>query len=178
MSGLSTIGIISFGLALVAGRKRLPMRLRGRRLRHFSQDLDSSNIFRSSASSSTGDAELMRLFKLGSRVVAGDHVIGVFRHRAHHLPPRLRINSIASSRVMPGQRPRKHEGLAPESAAADGDFSAWTRIPCALAGAQSGSHRAIDCGARMEFASKARNRRRPRRTPGQDLRAYGDAARQ
>ena len=30
MSGLSTIGIISFGLALVAGRKRLPMPATGK----------------------------------------------------------------------------------------------------------------------------------------------------
>ena len=58
------------------------------------------------------DTELTRLFKLASRVVAGDDVIGVLRHRAHDLaapaPDQL-------YRFVPGHAgecSRKHEGLA------------------------------------------------------------------
>src|SRR5947209_880784 len=86
MSGLSTTGIISFGLALVTGRKRLPKPATG------------NTAFLSLAISAPQDlpqlrfidhrhAEALRLFELGSGLGARDHIVGLLRHRRGHLVP-------------------------------------------------------------------------------------------
>src|SRR5437764_1772741 len=86
MRGLSTTGIISFGLALVTGRKRLPKPATG------------NTAFLSLAITAPQDllqllfidhrhAEALRLFQLGSGVGARHHVVGLLRHRRGRLLP-------------------------------------------------------------------------------------------
>src|SRR5258706_5605162 len=89
ISGLSTIGSISFGLALVTGRKRLPSPATGNTaFRSFTpmgsevfQLCDELFFFENR------DTERAGLVELGSGVFAGDHVIRFLRHRAGHLVP-------------------------------------------------------------------------------------------
>src|SRR5260221_685890 len=87
ISGLSTIGSISFGLALVAGRKRLPRPATGKtalviffciRL-PFAQQLGQPVLVQDR------NTERASLLELAAGLVTGDHVIGFLRHRACHL---------------------------------------------------------------------------------------------
>src|SRR5262245_40051142 len=88
ISGLSTTGSISFGLALVTGRKRLPIPatgntalvsfLAGMSLEGF-QEIEELRLVEH------GDAELARLVELAAGFVAGHHVVRLLRHRAAHL---------------------------------------------------------------------------------------------
>src|SRR2546421_546057 len=103
MSGLSTTGIISFGLALVTGRKRLPKPATG------------NTAFLSLAISAPQDlpqlrfidhrhAEALRLFELGSGLGARDHIVGLLRHRRGHLVP-ARLERLARFLVSHELRP-------------------------------------------------------------------------
>jgi hypothetical protein len=105
ISGLSTMGIISFGLALVAGRKRVPRPATGNTALltffmpvKFLQQLPELNLVE------YGDAQGPRLFQLGAGFGAGHHVIGLLRHGTGHLAA-LRLNHVlgASSRVSVGR---------------------------------------------------------------------------
>src|SRR5213596_1596402 len=86
MSGLSTIGIISLGLALVAGRKRLPIPATGNTalVTFFTRPtlpLSCAILFVDDR-----NAELMGLFQLASRFGARDHVVRLTRHRRRDFP--------------------------------------------------------------------------------------------
>src|SRR5689334_17459864 len=80
ISGLSTIGSISFGLALVTGRKRLPKPATGNTA-FFSLGIDSQapEEFFELSLIEDAYAELARLLELGAGVLAGDHVVGLLR---------------------------------------------------------------------------------------------------
>src|SRR3990172_8965635 len=86
MSGLSTTGIISFGLALVAGRNRLPKPATGNTafviarmtLSSFQQPQQAGLV-------EHRDPERLGLRELRARLRPGDHVVGLLRHRDGHL---------------------------------------------------------------------------------------------
>src|SRR5512134_1251648 len=89
MSGLSTTGSISFGLALVTGRKRLPRPATGNtalvnRCAMLSVALQK---FAQTALVQHGDAQRFRALKLAAGLGARDDVIGVLRHRRRDLVP-------------------------------------------------------------------------------------------
>ena len=90
MSGLSTIGSISFGEALVAGRKRVPRPATGNTafvtFRHGL--LCAQELAGTLSSSSTATPSSLRLVELRSRFDAGDHVVGLLRHRSGDLAAR------------------------------------------------------------------------------------------
>src|SRR6478609_2293623 len=83
IKGLSTTGSISFGLALVAGRKRLPSPATGNTalvtlanaIDHFLQSVFVENRH----------AELARAIELAAGVRAGNHIVGVLGHAAGDL---------------------------------------------------------------------------------------------
>src|SRR3954447_16284366 len=83
ISGLSTIGNISFGLALVTGRKRLPSPATGNTaFVILFMGVGSSGLLVVSREQVAqplfvkhGDAKFPRLFELAAGVVACDHVI-------------------------------------------------------------------------------------------------------
>src|ERR1044072_2166281 len=86
MSGLSTTGIISLGLALVTGRKRLPKPATGNTaFLSFGiaapQDLEQLVLI------DHGPAEGACLVQLRAGVRTGHHVVGLLRHRRRHLVP-------------------------------------------------------------------------------------------
>src|SRR6266705_2671208 len=120
MSGLSTIGIISFGLALVAGRKRLPMPATGNTafvtlltnplLGHFSQARLIDD----------GDTELARLLELAPRFVAGHHIIGLLRNRAGHVAAVAFDQLFRLFASHAWKRSGKDEGFAGKTAACSG----------------------------------------------------------
>src|SRR5512141_1813690 len=92
ISGLSTMGSISFGLALVAGRNRVPSPATGNTafviLRiatpffvEFGVDrLRSCDQRPQTVLVEDGNAELLRLRKLAPGLRAGDHVMRLLRH--------------------------------------------------------------------------------------------------
>src|SRR6185436_14719163 len=87
MSGLSTIGSISFGLALVTGRKRLPRPATGKTA-FLSFTPMGSEVFQRRHEFfffENPNTERACLVELGSGVFAGDHVVRLLRHRAGHL---------------------------------------------------------------------------------------------
>ena len=61
-------------------------------------------------------AELLRLGQLRARVLAGDQVVGLLRHRAGHLAAGRLDRSVASGARQVGQRPGEHERLAHQRA--------------------------------------------------------------
>src|SRR5687768_14180310 len=86
MSGLSTIGSISFGLALVTGRNRLPKPATGKTAflslgmrSELLQQLEKATLVEHLY------AEAARLVELRAGVFAGDQEIGRLRHRARDL---------------------------------------------------------------------------------------------
>src|SRR3990172_5742443 len=94
MSGLSTIGIISLGLALVAGRNRLPNPATGNTaLVSFAfMFCRLSPLFRRRMRQRKQarfvqyrDPEFQGAIMLAPRVGPCDDVVGLFRHRTAHL---------------------------------------------------------------------------------------------
>src|ERR1019366_5950550 len=83
MSGLSTTGNISLGLALVAGKNRVPSPATGKTalvitlvISSFLQQLQQSRFVEYS------NPQLLRLVQLAAGVRAGDHEISFLRHAA------------------------------------------------------------------------------------------------
>src|SRR5262249_7621652 len=127
ISGLSTIGSISFGLALVAGRKRVPSPATGNTALVIFCIVDSSfcprlrlGCGRKEAHEArlveNGDRELVRLRELAAGVCAGDNVVRLLRDAARGLAAggldqRLRIVA-RERRQGAGQDDRKARELA------------------------------------------------------------------
>src|SRR5688500_8568720 len=89
ISGLSTIGSISLGLALVTGRKRLPRPATGNTA-FLSLACMGSQIlqqFEEFLFSQYPHAEPARALELGSGILAGDDEIGFLGHRSRHFVP-------------------------------------------------------------------------------------------
>src|SRR5438552_12755060 len=87
MRGLSTIGSISFGLALVTGRNRLPSPATGNTA-FLSLACMASEVFQQFFEFFTVQhphPEAARLVELASRIIARHHVVGLLRHRAADL---------------------------------------------------------------------------------------------
>src|SRR5580765_6806555 len=85
ISGLSTIGSISLGLALVTGRKRLPMPATGNTA--FLSFAAMSELFQQSEQLLLVDhlhAERARLVELAAGLVSRHHVVRLLRNRARH----------------------------------------------------------------------------------------------
>src|SRR3990172_8669500 len=121
MSGLSTTGIISFGLALVAGRNRLPKPATGNTALVIArmtpspfQQLQQAGLIEDR------DPERFGLRELRTRIGPRDHVIGLLRHRAGDLAAarfdELRRLVARHARQRPGQ----HERLARGASAGGG----------------------------------------------------------
>src|SRR5688572_20011925 len=93
ISGLSTIGSISLGLALVTGRKRLPRPATGNTAflslaeGGIDSELQILQHFREFFLLQDGYAQGAGLLELAAGVLAGDHEIGLFGHRAGHFVP-------------------------------------------------------------------------------------------
>src|SRR4249920_1329051 len=87
MSGLSTIGSISFGLALVTGRKRLPRPATGKTafLSFTPMGSEVFQLLNEFFFLENRDTERAGLVELGSGVFARDHIVRFLRHRAGHL---------------------------------------------------------------------------------------------
>src|SRR5688500_214830 len=92
ISGLSTIGSISFGLALVTGRNRLPKPATGNTA-FLSLGMESKLLqqFVEARLVEHRHAQLARLVELRAGVRPGDHEVGAARHRAGNLVP-LRLD--------------------------------------------------------------------------------------
>src|SRR5437773_924801 len=92
MSGLSTIGSISLGEALVAGRKRVPRPATGKTaLRIFVMGAWCSLLVHQSEEPvfvQHGNAEFACLVQLGAGLGAGDDIVGLLRHRSGDLAAR------------------------------------------------------------------------------------------
>src|SRR5207248_10495984 len=86
MSGLSTTGIISFGLALVTGRKRLPKPATGNTA-FLSLAISAPQDFPQPGFIDDRHAEALRFVELTAGVGARDHIVGLLRHRRGHLVP-------------------------------------------------------------------------------------------
>src|SRR5512135_3666923 len=92
MSGLSTIGSISLGEALVTGRKRVPRPATGKTafvifiswVRHELCAEQFEELF----FVQHAHAEFLRAIELRPRLGAGDHVVGLLRDRSGHLAAR------------------------------------------------------------------------------------------
>src|SRR5919204_1372662 len=111
MSGLSTTGIISFGLALVTGRKRLPKPATGNTA-FLSFGITAPQHFAQLLLIDDRHAEAARLLKLAARLRAGHHVVGLLRHRSRDLvPARLERRARFLARHA-GKRAREDERLA------------------------------------------------------------------
>src|SRR5512134_3964848 len=112
MSGLSTIGIISFGLALVAGRKRLPKPATGNTAFVIARIAVSSLQERSQTLLvEHRHAERLGPGELGARVGAGHNIVGLLRDRAADLAA---MREYQLARLFPRhvrQRPGEHERL-------------------------------------------------------------------
>src|SRR6266481_251869 len=83
MSGLSTTGIISFGLALVTGRNRLPKPATGNTA-FLSFGIAAPQDLAQFGFIDDRHAEAARSVELGSGIGAGDHIVGPFGHRSGH----------------------------------------------------------------------------------------------
>src|SRR5687767_14530183 len=113
MSGLSTIGSISFGLALVTGRKRLPSPATGNTA--FLSFLCMSEILQQIEEFLLAEhrhAEAARALELAAGVPAGDHVVGALRHRAAHLVAFRLDGSLRLVARHARQGTSQHESLA------------------------------------------------------------------
>src|SRR5258706_11614304 len=120
ISGLSTIGSISFGLALVTGRNRLPRPATGNTA-FLSLACMGPILFFSGSKGlqqvgelflvQHGDAQLAGLVELAARVFAGHPVVGLLRHRAGHLVPFRFDRGLGVVAAHAGERPGQHERL-------------------------------------------------------------------
>src|SRR6185503_1460833 len=113
ISGLSTTGSISFGLALVAGRNRLPIPATGKTalVILFCIRLPFSQQLRQAAFIEHRDAERARLLQLAAGLGAGDDVIGLFRYRPSDL---VAMRFDEGARFIPAHARKgtsQHEGL-------------------------------------------------------------------
>src|SRR3954470_1796849 len=111
MSGLSTTGIISLGLALVTGRKRLPNPATGNTA-FLSLAISAPQDFAQLRLIDHRHAEALRLLELGSRLDPGHHIVSLLRHRRGHLvPARLqRLARLFARHAL--ERPGEDEGHA------------------------------------------------------------------
>src|SRR5581483_7632496 len=111
MSGLSTTGIISLGLALVTGRKRLPNPATGNTA-FLSLAISTPQNFAQLRLVDHRHTEAPGALELGSGLGAGHHVIGLLRHRCRDLVPAglERLACFFARHAL--ERPGKHEGLA------------------------------------------------------------------
>src|SRR5260221_12777193 len=89
ISGLSTLGSISFGLALVAGRNRLPMPATGNTalVIFFGIGLLFLQQFFQSSLVEDGNTKRARLLQLAAGFFAGQHIVGLLRHGPGDLVP-------------------------------------------------------------------------------------------
>src|SRR3990170_8667717 len=89
ISGLSTIGSISFGLALVAGRKRLPRPATGKTAFLSLAGMGSEILqqFGKLFFVEYLHAQRARAFELRARILASDDEIGLLGHRTYHFVP-------------------------------------------------------------------------------------------
>src|SRR5689334_16075626 len=111
MSGLSTTGIISLGLALVTGRKRLPNPATGNTA-FLSLGISAPQNFAQLRLVDHRYAEALGALELGPGLGAGDHVVGLLRHRHGHLVP-ARLQRLARFFARHAlERPGKDERLA------------------------------------------------------------------
>src|SRR5580765_2611676 len=111
MSGLSTTGIISLGLALVTGRKRLPKPATGNTA-FLSLGISAPQEFAQLRLVDHRYAQALRPLELGSGLGAGDDIIGLLRHRGGHLVP-ARLERLACFFARHAlERPGQDEGLA------------------------------------------------------------------
>src|SRR3954468_12809158 len=111
MSGLSTTGIISLGLALVKGRKRLPNPATGNPA-FLSLGISAPQDFAQLRLIDHRHAEALRLLELGSGLDAGHHIISLLRHRRGHLVP-ARLERLARFFARHAhERPGEDERLA------------------------------------------------------------------
>src|SRR3954467_8877914 len=86
MSGLSTIGSISFGLALVTGRKRLPRPATGKTaFLSFAAMSEILQHIEKLLFAEPRHAEAARALELAACVFARDDEVGIPGHRAAHL---------------------------------------------------------------------------------------------
>src|SRR5690348_11524858 len=109
MSGLSTTGIISLGLALVTGRKRLPKPATGNTA-FLSFGIATPQDLAQLVLIDHRHAERPCLVQLRAGVRASDHIVGLLRHRRRHLvPARLQRLACLVARH-PGERAGQHEG--------------------------------------------------------------------
>src|ERR671937_3075988 len=76
MSGLSTTGIISFGLALVTGRKRLPKPATGNTA-FLSLAITAPQDFPQLGFIDHPHAEALRFVELTAGIRPGDHIVGL-----------------------------------------------------------------------------------------------------
>src|SRR5688572_3330710 len=113
MSGLSTTGSISFGLALVTGRKRLPRPATGNTaLRSFACTLLPFQKVDEFFFTEHFHAELARLVQLAARLVARDHIVGPAGHRAADLVAHGLDRGARLVAAHAGKRARQDECLA------------------------------------------------------------------
>src|ERR1700674_4893599 len=175
MRGLSTIGSISLGEALVAGRKRVPRPATGktafvslimgapsallgsRRAPRGGEGAPASCSFVLQHLQKLGfvehrDTQLAGLVALGSGLFAGDHITRLLRHGARDLAakrfdPFLRI--VARHR---GEGARQHDNLTCEGTGA-GRWRWLALLPAHARGAQLADHLAI-----MALAEEGRDR--------------------
>src|SRR5918996_3807497 len=89
MRGLSTIGSISFGLALVTGRKRLPKPATGKTAFLSLAGMGSEILqqFRKLFFVEYLHAQRARALELRARILAGDDEIGLLGHGTYHFVP-------------------------------------------------------------------------------------------
>src|SRR5687767_394909 len=125
MSGLSTIGSISFGLAFVTGRKRLPRPATGNTafLSFACMELEILQHFDEFFLPQYLHAERACTVELRAGVVARNHVIGFFRHGPRHFVPlgfdgRARLLA-RHARERPGEHETAHRA---------GGLGHWRRL--------------------------------------------------
>src|ERR1051325_4571575 len=113
ISGLSTIGSISFGLALVTGRKRLPRPATGKTafrslayMSEFPEHLDEFLFLQDRHTEGT------RLVELRPGVLARDHIVRLLRNRARHLVPFRLDRRACLVAAHARESTSEHEGLA------------------------------------------------------------------
>src|SRR3954463_9550086 len=111
MSGLSTTGIISFGLALVTGREGVATPAT-RETAFLSLAISTPQDFAQLCLVDHRHAEALRLLELGSGLDAGHHIVSLLRHRRGHLVP-ARLQRLSRFFALQAwERPGKDEGHA------------------------------------------------------------------
>src|SRR5690348_12704584 len=115
MSGLSTMGSISFGLALVAGRNRLPRPATGKTALVIFRRAMSHLFYQVFEGIFIQDryAQRLGLVQLAPGLGAGDHVISLLRHRAGNLVA-ARLDQAAGLVAAQARKgTSEHEGFRP-----------------------------------------------------------------